>query len=350
MDPESIRQQLIVLYRELAELTLPKCHLCRAPMICCDPMYCKFAKERAAEWNVTLSEVELGQRPAQQKDLLFMGPTGCVVPPHLRPLCTAHVCEQHLESNQDSTFQQRFWELRDQINDLEYELLPESPQYELLPESPPEDRPNPVRGKCVSCSSTDVTPPYRKCRKCQTRDRQRKQDLIAANLCYTCGEVPPELGKKQCTECLRIKSLKNKAWRDRRRKPLAKCICGRIVTSSRSKFCKICQKANIKLAAKLRIAKLLREGLCAICGKKRKPGHPRFCETHAKDSSQRGQTRYQKHQEEAIKYQRTYRLDKKLKRFYVKPTKNPVDEQLRELERRAQTTKILLTLKLTFDG
>ena len=24
--------------------------------------------------------------------LKFMGPTGCVVPPHFRPLCTLHVC------------------------------------------------------------------------------------------------------------------------------------------------------------------------------------------------------------------------------------------------------------------
>lgn len=40
----------------------------------------------------------------------FLGPNGCVVPPHLRPICSVHICEQHLK---DDGWTERYMELRE---------------------------------------------------------------------------------------------------------------------------------------------------------------------------------------------------------------------------------------------
>jgi hypothetical protein len=43
------------------------------------------AEEHARKEGVTLE-------PTGHPTLKFMGPSGCIVEPHLRPLCTLHVC------------------------------------------------------------------------------------------------------------------------------------------------------------------------------------------------------------------------------------------------------------------
>lgn len=43
------------------------------------------AEQIATSQGVTLT-------PTEHPTLKFMGPTGCVVEPHLRPLCTLHTC------------------------------------------------------------------------------------------------------------------------------------------------------------------------------------------------------------------------------------------------------------------
>lgn len=73
------------LFKEMAELTLPKCKECPRPMSCCDPMYCEIAEGYSKERGFPVPEKHAGRLP-------FMGPNGCVMPPHQRPLCTLHVC------------------------------------------------------------------------------------------------------------------------------------------------------------------------------------------------------------------------------------------------------------------
>lgn|SRR6185503_7234658 len=77
------------LYRRMAELTLSHCLKCptRCATKCCDPDYCamvpKIANERGEPVPATTGH----------STLPYMGPSGCVAPPHLRPLCTLHLCD-----------------------------------------------------------------------------------------------------------------------------------------------------------------------------------------------------------------------------------------------------------------
>lgn len=75
--------------KEMADFTSPLCAQCPGakhnPDRCCDPMYCEIAKEAAEAAGVIL---EVQDHPR----LPYMGPSGCVVPPHLRVLCTSHHC------------------------------------------------------------------------------------------------------------------------------------------------------------------------------------------------------------------------------------------------------------------
>jgi hypothetical protein len=77
---------LVRLFKEMSELTEPECGRCRAPYSCCSPEYCEMAEEYAAEDGATLV-------PTAHPTLKFMSPSGCVVPPHYRPLCTLHTCD-----------------------------------------------------------------------------------------------------------------------------------------------------------------------------------------------------------------------------------------------------------------
>lgn len=85
---DSDRSHLIDLYRQLYELTNLECQRCRPkPLSCCHSGYCDLAAKHAKEfWGTTLV-------PTSHPTLPFMGPTGCTVAPHLRPLCTIHTCE-----------------------------------------------------------------------------------------------------------------------------------------------------------------------------------------------------------------------------------------------------------------
>ncbi len=86
---DDLRRRLIALYAELGAHTEPECagNRCPKPLSCCAPMYCDLASDFAREhWGVKLE-------PGWHPTLPFMGPTGCTVAPHLRPICTAHTCE-----------------------------------------------------------------------------------------------------------------------------------------------------------------------------------------------------------------------------------------------------------------
>src|SRR3546814_1039588 len=82
------RRRLIALYADLAAHTEPECTgACARPMTCCQERYCEIAMDFAAEhWGVEL-------QTTWHRALPLMGPDGCTVAPHLRPICTAHTCD-----------------------------------------------------------------------------------------------------------------------------------------------------------------------------------------------------------------------------------------------------------------
>ena len=82
-----LAEQLKKLWQEMYELTRPKCDECALPRSCCSPEYCEMAIQIAKDrWSLDLQRTEHPKLP-------LMGPKGCVAPPHVRPLCTLHVCE-----------------------------------------------------------------------------------------------------------------------------------------------------------------------------------------------------------------------------------------------------------------
>ena len=108
--------ELIRLYREISDLTRPKCHECEVPHYCCAPEHCEATIRYAAELGVFLSATDHPQLP-------LLGPDGvCTVAPHLRPICSVHVCENHLW---EPEFAERYYALRDAINEEEVKAHPE---------------------------------------------------------------------------------------------------------------------------------------------------------------------------------------------------------------------------------
>lgn len=83
-------------YRELAKLTGPKCGSIQqclnvyGPQRCCSSKYCEIARNHAKTYY-GIDPVETGH-----PTLPFMGPSGCTLEPHLRPVCTIHVCEMDM--------------------------------------------------------------------------------------------------------------------------------------------------------------------------------------------------------------------------------------------------------------
>jgi len=91
MDGDDVTKREKTLWAEMAALTEPLCAGkapggCKAPHSCCDPMYCQQAFDIARELKEKLEPTGFN------KILPLMGPNGCVAPPHLRPICTVHVC------------------------------------------------------------------------------------------------------------------------------------------------------------------------------------------------------------------------------------------------------------------
>lgn len=107
------------LYKEMYDLTAPECAKCRVPHSCCDSMYCEFSREWAKnKFGVTLKETGHPRLP-------FMGESGCTVEPHLRPLCTLHVCDiaglGYKRNDPNGEWTKKYWKLRNKIEEVEYE-------------------------------------------------------------------------------------------------------------------------------------------------------------------------------------------------------------------------------------
>ena len=106
---------LPVLYQQMADMTQPLCGTnaggCashRGVNRCCHHRYCEAAKMHASRFYGITLEAGDGELP-------FMGPHGCTVPPHLRPVCTLHICSFSYAS--PSTF------ARDEQKTVEYVRL-----------------------------------------------------------------------------------------------------------------------------------------------------------------------------------------------------------------------------------
>ena len=107
-----MKERTITLFQQMSDHTRPKCESkYTVPFSCCDPMGCDMAEEWAKRHGITL-------RPTDHPVLKFMGSTGCVVPPHLRPNCTLHNC--HISSigyiPGEDEWNRRYFDLREEID------------------------------------------------------------------------------------------------------------------------------------------------------------------------------------------------------------------------------------------
>lgn len=96
----------IDVFAALAAHTQSACGACRVPYRCCTRAQCEATARGALEDFGT----DLTALRTDHPELPFLGPQGCVVAPHMRPICTVHVCDQHLS---DNAWSDRYWELRD---------------------------------------------------------------------------------------------------------------------------------------------------------------------------------------------------------------------------------------------
>lgn len=83
------------MYEEIAAITKPLClagtgcgERANKPYRCCEKQYC----DRAAKFALEGYGIKL--QPTGH-EIPFMGPDGCTVPLHLRPICTIHACAIH---------------------------------------------------------------------------------------------------------------------------------------------------------------------------------------------------------------------------------------------------------------
>ena len=120
--------RLITLYQEMYEFTLSECkESCRARLSCCSFEYCDEAERWAKEkWNIQLLPVHDGSVKVidySNTILPFMGDDGCVVLPHLRPMCTLHTCDINSMgySRKGKEWDDKYWKLREEIMVLESE-------------------------------------------------------------------------------------------------------------------------------------------------------------------------------------------------------------------------------------
>jgi hypothetical protein len=110
--PKAIR-----LFREMSELTAPECAgVCKIPHSCCSPEYCDMVEDMAVESGVALTRTD-------HPRLKFMGPHGCIVEPHLRPLCTLHTCDINGLGFKrgDAAWTKRYFKLREAIEETMWE-------------------------------------------------------------------------------------------------------------------------------------------------------------------------------------------------------------------------------------
>lgn len=76
-------------------------------------MYCEIAEQYSNQQAYDLPKKEAGKLP-------WMSATGCKLAPHMRPLCTLHVCSINSLGfdPKDPEFTEKYFKLREQIETL----------------------------------------------------------------------------------------------------------------------------------------------------------------------------------------------------------------------------------------
>lgn len=97
---------------EMYEMTNAECKKCKVPFSCCSSEYCEQADDYSQEQGVILQKTDHPTLP-------FMGPKGCIVPPHLRPTCTIYTCDMASLGfhKTDPDWTDSYWELRGKLSD-----------------------------------------------------------------------------------------------------------------------------------------------------------------------------------------------------------------------------------------
>ena len=112
MEPFVCSNLGIDLFNQMYQLTQKKCRNCG---VCCSPEYCEMAIEMSGG---TL-------KPTGHPRLPLMGPKGCIAAPHLRPLCTLHLCSiASVGTSGDAAWDTEYFDLRDLLS---MELLDDAP-------------------------------------------------------------------------------------------------------------------------------------------------------------------------------------------------------------------------------
>ena|SRR6516164_3483613 len=90
------------------------------PDRCCEELFCDMAEEHAKKhWKVIA-----GYSVRYSKGLThlkYMGDQGCILPPHLRPSCTLHVCQINTLGILlgQPAWTRKYFELREKIDEME---------------------------------------------------------------------------------------------------------------------------------------------------------------------------------------------------------------------------------------
>jgi hypothetical protein len=120
---DEINERLVRLYADIAAHGYTLCSgqhekPCKLPHSCCDPGVCDLVIEQAKwDWDVEMPRTGHPKYP-------LMNPDGsCSAPPHMRPLCALHCCciAAFGFHPTDHEWTERYFELRNEINNLEFE-------------------------------------------------------------------------------------------------------------------------------------------------------------------------------------------------------------------------------------
>lgn len=120
MTINDMQDKLKILYKEIADMTLPMCKQCKPALSCCSREYCEMAIETAkSEYGVDLQTTDHSTLP-------LMSESGCVSPPHYRKLCSLHTCSVNslgFEKNANQEWNDKYFDLRGEIGLLEIKVF-----------------------------------------------------------------------------------------------------------------------------------------------------------------------------------------------------------------------------------
>lgn len=121
---QELLNELVEAAEAVYQHTRDECGQCKAPHSCCSPEYCEMAEEYSREdLGIDVS----AQRTSHRK-LPFMGETGCVLAPHLRPLCTMHTCDVNSLGFKpgDQAWSSKYFELRSRYEKVSLDIFMEN--------------------------------------------------------------------------------------------------------------------------------------------------------------------------------------------------------------------------------